>query len=312
MNLIFILFFIFLTSYFLLPTPISAQLTEYALLEPLPLGDNGAPVDKVNAGNYLPGIFNLTLAIAGVLAVLRLIYAGVLKMSSDAFSNQNEAKKIIEEALWGLALTLGAWMIVATLFDDKDGMLDFKLDIPRQELKSNQNAPGTTGGSGTGGGGTPGCRDNCPYSYQTYVGNVLTTISYKDCASCSDANSFGLDIKHDLPGGKTAMLNTNLGNKLKEIEAELPTVSFTVTETWPPTSNHTSQKQYDGTAVDISLVNKSARNIIDFIAKAEAKGLKAEYEVKTDAEKNNLVNAGVPANKILVIPRITGAHFSVE
>ncbi len=118
-----------------------AQLTEYAMLEPLPGVTIAEGSASTTAASYIPGIFRLTLAIAGVLAVLRLIYAGILYMSSDAYSNTNEAKGIINDALWGLALVLGAWMIVATLFDNEGENLNLSLDIPRQQLPPNQNVP---------------------------------------------------------------------------------------------------------------------------------------------------------------------------
>jgi hypothetical protein len=274
---------------------------EYQLLEPLPLGPGGGQVDKVTASDYIPGVFRLILAMAGVLVVLRIIYAGILYMSTDAYSGKNEAKEIISSSLWGLALTLGAWILVATLFDNKGGALNLNIKIPAQQLPTNDNppVPGASGGGGV------GCRGDCPYSYTNSSGDV---IKYKNCVSCSNAQSFGLNIKTGVIDGKQAQINTSLGNKLKNVG----TPAFQVTETWPPTVNHSNQLQYDGRSVDVSLNNPNANTISDFIVNAQNSGLTVQYEVRTQAEKDSYVRGGVPASKISVIPRITGEHFSIK
>ncbi len=283
------------------------SLTEYTLLEPLPLGPNGREVTKVNASNYIPGLFRLTLAIAGVLVVLRMIYAGILYMSTDAYNNKNEAKEIISSALWGLALTLGAWILVATLFDNKTGSLDLGFKIPAQELPENTNPPGS-GGSAGGGGAGVGCRGDCPYSYT----NNGVLIKYKDCSSCSDAQSFGLNIKTGVIDGKRAQLSTSLGTQLRNMSSMPNNPAFQVTETWPPTVNHANQLQYDGRSVDASLNNPSASAITNFIVNAQRSGLTAQYEVRTAAARQAYINAGAPAQSILVVSYITGEHFSIK
>src|SRR3989344_2553730 len=108
-------------------------LTEYQLLEPLPFS-SGTLTEKVTAVSYIPGLFRLMIAIAGVLAVIRLIYAGIMYMSTDAFSGKSEAKGIIEDALWGLLLAIGAWIIVATVLPTSGGVFNFNLTIPTTSL----------------------------------------------------------------------------------------------------------------------------------------------------------------------------------
>src|SRR3989344_7203683 len=133
-----LLFIFFLTAYFLLPTTLIAKqsnLTEYKLLEPLP-GVVKPGTDKTDANTYLPGLFQLLLAIAGVLAVLRIIYGGVVSLFSDAWTDQNKAKEIINDALVGLLLTLGAWIIVNTIFNNSGTGVSLKLSIPAIETSS--------------------------------------------------------------------------------------------------------------------------------------------------------------------------------
>ncbi len=276
--------------------------TEYTLLAPLPLtGD--APNQSANSFSYIPGMVRLVIAVAGVLAVLRLIISGIQYMSSDAWSQKSDAKSGINEAFWGLGLAVSAWLILATVNPE---LVKFNLSIPSQLIPNNPTTP--EGGGTGGGGGTVGCQGNCPHSYQ----RGDTTISYKDCLNCSNATSFGLIIKEKIVNGQQAQLNNDLGNKLKALKDSGKVPGFTVTETWPPTVNHANQKQYDGTSVDISLLIPSPDAIQTFLNEATRSGLKAVYEVKSAYDKESLVKLGIPPINILVVPRITGAHFSVQ
>ncbi len=158
-----------LTAYFLLPTTILAQapnppdtntrpeLTEYELLEPLPGVTKRGSDTKTDANSYIAGMFRLMISIAGVFAVLRIIYAGILMMSSDSISKKTEGHGIIQETLWGLALALSAWIIVAVVVPSggpncQSGSFCFNLSLSAIDIKSNSNTP--PGGSG--GVGSPG------------------------------------------------------------------------------------------------------------------------------------------------------------
>ncbi len=109
--------------------PTNSGLTEYKLLEPLPLGGSSTLVPSVNANNYLSGLFMLTIALAGAIAVLRLIYAGFLYMGTDVITNKNEAKGIINETLFGLGLVASTWLIVALVLSPTGNTLVFDLSL---------------------------------------------------------------------------------------------------------------------------------------------------------------------------------------
>ena len=113
-----------LTSFSLLPTPTLAadpEPTPYTLLAPIPIDEScngkGDPneVCQTTTAKFLPGLFKLMIAIASGLAVIMLIYAGVKYISTDAFGGKEEAKGIIEDALWGLLLAMSAWLILNTI-----------------------------------------------------------------------------------------------------------------------------------------------------------------------------------------------------
>lgn len=291
-------------------------LTPYQLLEPLPFvttsnpncGEPGNPC-KTDANTYIPGLFRLGLAVASGLAVIRLIWGGFIKLSSDAYSGQNQAKEIINNALTGLILALGAWIIVATFFPTRDGSIVIDLSVPARPLPPSNNQPNPTPGGG--GGGQTGCQgSDCVYSH---TNSARDTVRYKECSNCVELSSLKLDFKREIDqvNGKRAMINKDLGEKLENVKGESDAPLFKINEAWPPTVNHSNQKQYDGRSVDIGLTEPDAAKINKFLELSRAKGLDAVYEVKTQGEKDRYVSQGVPAGSIKVVPRINGEHFSV-
>jgi hypothetical protein len=128
-------------------TPVLAQApkaTEYQLLAPIPLTGSGAVDTKASTATYIPGLFRLMIALATGLAVIRLIYAGIIYMSTDAINGKEDAKGIIETTLWGLLLAIGAWVIINTI---NPKLLDFNLNITPQPIDtSTQNILGTGAG----------------------------------------------------------------------------------------------------------------------------------------------------------------------
>ncbi|KKT95153.1 MAG: hypothetical protein UW97_C0028G0003 [Parcubacteria group bacterium GW2011_GWA2_45_15] len=107
---------------------LAQEATEYKLLQPIPLkGADSAPTDTTTAELYIKGIFTLIIAIAGGLAVVRIIFGGIQYMSTDAFEGKSEAKTIIQNAIWGLLLAISAWLILFTINPD---LIKFDLTIP--------------------------------------------------------------------------------------------------------------------------------------------------------------------------------------
>lgn len=128
--------FLLSAVYCLLFTTAFAQETSYTLLEPIPTVSGGAQTTV--ASQYISGIFTLAISAAIVLAVIMIIFGGIKYMSTDAFSGKNEAKGTINDAIWGLALALGAWLILSTI---NPNLVNFNLSIDRQQI------PPNTGGS---------------------------------------------------------------------------------------------------------------------------------------------------------------------
>ena len=85
--------------------------------QPLTQGTNAlGPAFSGFSNMSLPQFFNATFSLAisagAILAVLRLAYAGWLYMSSDAFGTKSHAKEVIQNAILGLLLLIGIYIIL--------------------------------------------------------------------------------------------------------------------------------------------------------------------------------------------------------
>ena len=84
----------------------------YVLLAPLP----GATSIGTGFAEYLAVFFNIGIGLAAVLAVLMIVVGGVQYIAGAASpSARGDAKKRITNAILGLLLALGSWLIVYTI-----------------------------------------------------------------------------------------------------------------------------------------------------------------------------------------------------
>lgn len=83
--------------------------------------------DKINVGDYIGNIVVFAIRIAGALAVIEIVIGGAKYVSSDAISGKAEGKKNIQNALLGLLLAIGAWVLLNTI---NPKTLNLNLSIP--------------------------------------------------------------------------------------------------------------------------------------------------------------------------------------
>ena len=86
----------------------------YIRLEPsafpaLTTSSSGALAD------FLGQVFNFGIAAAVVLALIMIIWGGIIKMTTDSWEGNSEANEKITNALYGLGLALGSWLILFTI-----------------------------------------------------------------------------------------------------------------------------------------------------------------------------------------------------
>lgn len=101
--------------------------TTYKLLAPLPFMEGpdqtidtlyNKDTNPCPFGKYLNILIKLFLGIAGVLAVIMIVWGGIQYMTSELASSKEEGKKSITNAILGLLLALGAWLILNTINPD--------------------------------------------------------------------------------------------------------------------------------------------------------------------------------------------------
>jgi type IV secretory pathway VirB2 component (pilin) len=83
---------------------------EYDLLAPI-----GTLTGCVNLANYLKGILETTIGIAGILAVIMIVICGIQLMASGSVSGKSAAKECITNAIFGVLLAIGSWLLLNTI-----------------------------------------------------------------------------------------------------------------------------------------------------------------------------------------------------
>ena len=105
-------FYIF--AIFLFPFFVFASY-DYTPLQDITMPNESKTLFNNNMLEYLANIYTLVIAIAGALAVVKIVYAGIKYMTSEAFGLKTEAKKEIQAALIGLLMILGSYVFLYTL-----------------------------------------------------------------------------------------------------------------------------------------------------------------------------------------------------
>jgi hypothetical protein len=112
-------------SFFFSLANVTYALSDYTPLAPLP--NLQANDGTTNFQTYIPGVFTLSIGIAAVLAFVMITIGGITYATSDALTGKQNGRKYIEDALWGLLLVIGAYVILNTI---NPKILVFDLDIP--------------------------------------------------------------------------------------------------------------------------------------------------------------------------------------
>ncbi len=87
------------------------------------LDSNGLP----NLNAYINALYRLSISIAALLAVIKIVIAGAKYMLSDIVTHKEDAKKDIQGALIGLLIVIGAVIILNTINTDLTN-LDLTID----------------------------------------------------------------------------------------------------------------------------------------------------------------------------------------
>lgn len=98
--------------FYILPLllPFTASAAGYTLLAPL-----GPLSGSVSLEQYLGGIIQVAIGTAGVLAVVMIVICGIQLMGTPSVSQKNASKECITNAVIGLLLAIGSWVILNTI-----------------------------------------------------------------------------------------------------------------------------------------------------------------------------------------------------
>ncbi len=107
-------YYIFLTFLLVLPlTSFAAQVVYTYPMVVLPgYSDTAAAGDF---DDFINLIYGLAISLAALLAVVKIVIAGVKWMLSDIVTDKTEAKKDIQSALFGLIIIISAVLIITVI-----------------------------------------------------------------------------------------------------------------------------------------------------------------------------------------------------
>jgi hypothetical protein len=282
---------VLLYVFFFIPVVLAQEVN---MIEELPgqpnleRGDNLLPT-------YLSWVFRLSLGIGAILAVFFIVLGGVrYTLTSISPSEKNAAKDMIWNAIYGLLIILAAFLVLRTINPD---LVNFNLLLPSIRGGVPTEPPEREG---------PETRPQPPEDGR--------------CNNCISVESFGFPSKkapqgcRPNPPDDPCKVNDYLAIQLSASNADFEDagINWEVTEMWPPTRAHRAACHQTGDCVDASIRSaRNAENINAAITIFKDNNLRPVYEVPNANRREDLIRQGVPAGDIIVVPGITGEHFSV-
>ncbi len=137
------LFIISLSTLVLIPTTVWGADYVPIVDLPLPIG-SGVSGQPKSIEDFIRILYVLSISIAGLLAVVKIIYGGVQYMLSDVVTNKESAKKDIWGAIIGLLIVLSAVFILEVINPQLKELNVFH-DAPGINHESSSSAPGSNG-----------------------------------------------------------------------------------------------------------------------------------------------------------------------
>jgi hypothetical protein len=243
---------------------------------------------------WLIGIVFIFFAIIAVYAGFQMVMSGG---NSGALS---DAKEKFTNAFIGLIIVLAAWLMVDTLMrgllDNSNGTIENYGPWSNVQCVG-QYVPDILPGQWPGDPDTPT--------------GATSTPSGPRPAGCTGGSCVKLTIPCSNPS--SCSISPDLVAKFATLHATANVSGARVTEAMPPTRTHKSVCHTNGTCIDYSKQGgMTPAEVLAVVNAANSVGFTATYEVKTQAEKNRLVSAGVPSGSVLVLGNwISASHFSI-
>jgi len=180
-------------------------------------------------GAYLSNIFSFGIAIAVALALIYIIWGGIIKMTTDSWQGKDEAKSKITNAIYGLGLTLISWLLLYTI---NPNLVTFSgntfLNPPPKSTEVR----------------APNKVIKAPTTKE--VNGV--TMANECTGKCVDGASVGLTCKDPASCTISEYMALKLVVALKD-------QGVRITEAYPPTVPHFSKCHQDGSCVDLNFID---------------------------------------------------------
>lgn len=278
------------------PLPNNYQ-QDYIPLAPLPFeGLSGGPTPSL--GEYLASIFRMAIVVTAILAVLMIVYHGVAYATTAAVGGKTDHKVGVYNAILGLVLALGSWLLLNTISPRLASQLS--INIPNVNLDGYEYVED----------GVAVIPSGCPKP------GILPAV----CPTCQTIAE-GVPIKNSINTPEHNKILAGMNTKLVQLNSTLSqnSISWQITEAFKNTVNHCSVCHYRGTCVDANFTGGSqptVENIKAFIQSASSAGLRAVYETNNQSTYQTLLDADIPKSKgdsgnLLWLQNITAPHFSV-
>lgn len=164
--------------------------------------------------------------------------------------------------------------------------------------------------------------NSLPWQKDAHVYNLGPATAAKETSSAFDASKLGdpiaVTVKElGLPatGDFKGKINSELGERSRDVLIKNNLVVTDTSDLKKPdgTRWHKSDDQeIHGKAFDVDFGNgEDVKKIYDVIQDFKKNGLRAQYEVKTQTEKNKLIAADTRLAGNVIVADVTGSHFSV-
>lgn len=270
----------------------------YEPLAPLPFeGLNGG--QALSLGGYLASIFKTAIVVTAILAVLMIVFHGIAHATTAAIDKKSDHREGVWNALLGLVLALGSWLLLNTI--NPELASELSIGIPEVSLDGYEySAPGVASIP------AGGCGPQKPPS----------------CPTCQPIEG-GIQLKPEVSVSGHNTISQGTLQKLYNFQNTLSAngISWRVTEAFQPTyMQHCSQCHYKGTCIDANFTTTepTPQTIESFVQAAATAGLRAVYETnsqatisqieaETDLEPSTKGGTG----NYLLLNGITAPHFSV-
>jgi hypothetical protein len=108
------------------PSTASQNGIGYVPLAPIPGTESSPGKTAVTFTSYVSGLYTFLIAGSIVLTILMIIWGGFTYLSTDAIYGKEEGRKIINQALLGLLLVLGSWIILNQI---NPNLVNFELNL---------------------------------------------------------------------------------------------------------------------------------------------------------------------------------------